>query len=81
MPADIERCMQRVQMQVRRIVRLSPLSSGCVLLPALSIPPLHSSRPGILVLINDTDWELEDGLEYELKERDVLVFISTLHGG
>lgn len=38
-------------------------------------------RPGILVLINDTDWELEDGLEYQLKSGDTLVFISTLHGG
>ena len=39
------------------------------------------SRPGILVLINDTDWELEGGLEYTLKNGDTLVFISTLHGG
>jgi molybdopterin converting factor small subunit len=39
------------------------------------------SRPGILVLINDTDWELEDGIEYTLKDGDTIVFISTLHGG
>lgn len=38
-------------------------------------------RPGILVLINDTDWELEGEGEYELKSGDELVFISTLHGG
>ncbi|KAF9494364.1 ubiquitin-related modifier 1 [Pleurotus eryngii] len=38
-------------------------------------------RPGILVLINDTDWELEGEGEYELKAGDELVFISTLHGG
>lgn len=38
-------------------------------------------RPGILVLINDADWEIEGELEYELKERDEVVFISTLHGG
>jgi len=38
-------------------------------------------RPGILVLINDTDWELEGGLEYTVKNGDTLVFISTLHGG
>ncbi|KAL1411374.1 Ubiquitin-related modifier 1 [Vanrija albida] len=38
-------------------------------------------RPGILVLINDADWELEDELEYQLKDRDEIVFISTLHGG
>ena len=38
-------------------------------------------RPGILVLINDADWELEGELEYELKDKDEVVFISTLHGG
>ncbi|KAF4612898.1 hypothetical protein D9613_011134 [Agrocybe pediades] len=38
-------------------------------------------RPGILVLINDTDWELEGEGEYLLKDRDEVVFISTLHGG
>ncbi|KAI0058330.1 ubiquitin-like modifier 1 [Artomyces pyxidatus] len=38
-------------------------------------------RPGILVLVNDTDWELEGEGEYELKEGDEVVFISTLHGG
>lgn len=45
-----------------------------------SVWTIHS-RPGILVLINDTDWELEDGLEYRLKSGDTIVFISTLHGG
>ncbi|KAJ7602947.1 ubiquitin-related modifier 1 [Mycena polygramma] len=38
-------------------------------------------RPGILVLVNDTDWELEGEGEYALKEGDEIVFISTLHGG
>ena len=38
-------------------------------------------RPGILVLINDADWELEGGQKYELKEKDVIVFITSLHGG
>lgn len=38
-------------------------------------------RPGILVLINDTDWELEGTLDYAPREGDVLAFISTLHGG
>ncbi|BGP14436.1 hypothetical protein JCM10213_004559 [Rhodosporidiobolus nylandii] len=41
----------------------------------------ESVRPGILVLINSTDWELEGELEYELEEGDEVVFISTLHGG
>ncbi|XP_076875180.1 ubiquitin-related modifier 1 isoform X6 [Brachyhypopomus gauderio] len=40
-----------------------------------------SVRPGILVLINDTDWELMGELEYQLQDQDVVVFISTLHGG
>lgn len=33
------------------------------------------------MLINDTDWELEGEGEYELKDGDEIVFISTLHGG
>jgi ubiquitin related modifier 1 len=40
-----------------------------------------SVRPGILVLINDTDWELLDGLNYQLKANDNILFVSTLHGG
>ncbi|EIM87548.1 ubiquitin-like modifier 1 [Stereum hirsutum FP-91666 SS1] len=38
-------------------------------------------RPGILVLVNDTDWELEGEGDYQLKDGDEVVFISTLHGG
>eukprot|EP00039_Didymoeca_costata_P024264 m.9804 g.9804 ORF g.9804 m.9804 type:complete len:100 (+) comp4136_c0_seq1:234-533(+) len=38
-------------------------------------------RPGILVLVNDTDWELLDELNYVLEEDDHVLFISTLHGG
>ncbi|TFK29519.1 ubiquitin related modifier 1 [Coprinopsis marcescibilis] len=38
-------------------------------------------RPGILVLVNDTDWELEGEGDYVLKDGDEIVFISTLHGG
>jgi ubiquitin related modifier 1 len=37
-----------------------------------------SVRPGIIVLINDTDWELLDTLNYKI---DNVAFISTLHGG
>jgi ubiquitin related modifier 1 len=40
-----------------------------------------SLRPGVLVLINETDWELEGEGEYVLQNRDSLSFISTLHGG
>ena len=39
------------------------------------------SRPGILVLINDCDWELMGGIDYTVEDGDALVFISTLHGG
>lgn len=38
-------------------------------------------RPGILVLINDCDWDLLGTLGAELQEGDTVVFISTLHGG
>ncbi len=38
-------------------------------------------RPGVLILINDTDWELEGEGDYQLKDGDEVVFISTLHGG
>ncbi|KAF2905386.1 hypothetical protein ILUMI_00791 [Ignelater luminosus] len=40
-----------------------------------------SVRPGILVLVNDTDWELVDTVNYEIQPNDKIVFISTLHGG
>ncbi|KAF2838326.1 ubiquitin related modifier 1 [Patellaria atrata CBS 101060] len=38
-------------------------------------------RPGILVLINDADWELEGEEKYELQSGDHVLFVSTLHGG
>jgi ubiquitin related modifier 1 len=38
-------------------------------------------RPGILVLVNDADWELMGELDYEIQKGDKLTFISTLHGG
>lgn len=38
-------------------------------------------RPGVLVLVNDADWELS-GLEDSIVEDgDKVTFISTLHGG
>jgi hypothetical protein len=39
------------------------------------------SRPGILVLINDADWELEGEATYALQPNDNILFVSTLHGG
>jgi ubiquitin related modifier 1 len=51
----------------------------------LERPELFTSgdtvRPGILVLINEVDWELEGVLDAEVREGDVVLFISTLHGG
>ncbi|KAJ4331276.1 Ubiquitin- modifier 1 [Didymella glomerata] len=38
-------------------------------------------RPGILVLINEADWELEGEDQYELQKDDYVMFVSTLHGG
>jgi len=38
-------------------------------------------RPGILVLINEADWELCGELEYKVEKGDNITFISTLHGG
>ncbi|KAL2023833.1 hypothetical protein VTK56DRAFT_1100 [Thermocarpiscus australiensis] len=38
-------------------------------------------RPGILVLINDADWELEGEEAYEIQPGDNILFVSTLHGG
>lgn len=38
-------------------------------------------RPGILVLVNDADWELEEERETVLHRDDEVVFVSTLHGG
>ncbi|KAF1918563.1 ubiquitin-related modifier 1 [Ampelomyces quisqualis] len=38
-------------------------------------------RPGILVLINEADWELEGEDKYELQKQDHIMFVSTLHGG
>ncbi|XP_068331897.1 ubiquitin-related modifier 1 homolog 2-like isoform X2 [Pyrus communis] len=38
-------------------------------------------RPGVLALVNDCDWELSGQLDTTLEEKDVVVFISTLHGG
>ena len=38
-------------------------------------------RPGVLVLVNDADWEIEGKGEYEVQDGDAISFISTLHGG
>uniref|UniRef100_A0A0N4Z4S4 Ubiquitin-related modifier 1 homolog n=1 Tax=Parastrongyloides trichosuri TaxID=131310 RepID=A0A0N4Z4S4_PARTI len=38
-------------------------------------------RPGILVLINDCDWEIMDGINAVINNNDTITFLSTLHGG
>jgi ubiquitin related modifier 1 len=48
---------------------------------AVGITDCHCRRPGILVLINDADWELEGEEKYEIQQGDNIVFVSTLHGG
>mmetsp|Transcript_9746 Transcript_9746/g.35709 ORF Transcript_9746/g.35709 Transcript_9746/m.35709 type:complete len:103 (-) Transcript_9746:243-551(-) len=40
-----------------------------------------SVRPGVLVLVNECDWELLGKLDSPLQDGDVVSFISTLHGG
>lgn len=42
---------------------------------------IRNRRPGILVLINDVDWELEGKEDSIIKNNDSIGFISTLHGG
>jgi len=49
--------------------------------PELLIANGNTVRPGILVLVNDTDWELLGESTYELKPNDKITLISTLHGG
>jgi ubiquitin related modifier 1 len=38
-------------------------------------------RPGVLILVNDTDVEVLGGLDATVSNGDCVVFISTLHGG
>lgn len=38
-------------------------------------------RPGILILVNDVDYEILGGDKYVIKDGDCVLFISTLHGG
>ncbi|CAG5104809.1 Oidioi.mRNA.OKI2018_I69.chr1.g1562.t1.cds [Oikopleura dioica] len=38
-------------------------------------------KPGVLVLINDADWELFNEADYQVCKNDRITFVSTLHGG
>ena len=63
-------------------MRANALQAHLACLPAGAnayscISPRHSSRPGILVLVNDTDWELEGELDYQIQEGDSIMFISS----
>jgi ubiquitin related modifier 1 len=40
-----------------------------------------SVRPGVLVLVNDVDWELSGTTKAPVVDGDTVTFISTLHGG
>ncbi|KCV73131.1 hypothetical protein H696_00679 [Fonticula alba] len=60
--------------------------SGATTLPAPGastedVDQQLSVRPGIIVLINNADWELFGMEDYRLQEADRVTFISTLHGG
>ena len=42
----------------------------------------YTVRPGILVLLDDVDWEIVGGLDAEISQGvGKVTFISTLHGG
>ena len=75
----------RSQKGALRLGQLSVLDFLISYPPWLSLPADRwvrvASRPGILVLINDTDWELEGEEKYELQPNDNVMFVSTLHGG
>ncbi|VWU48586.1 ubiquitin-related modifier 1, putative [Hepatocystis sp. ex Piliocolobus tephrosceles] len=38
-------------------------------------------KPGIIVLVNEYDWEILDTYSYKIKNDDKICFLSTLHGG
>ncbi|OII77299.1 hypothetical protein cand_020090 [Cryptosporidium andersoni] len=38
-------------------------------------------KPGIIVLVNNCDWDIVGGENYQVKDGDLVTFISTLHGG
>jgi ubiquitin related modifier 1 len=54
--------------------KCSPIKEKCTFLFILR-------RNGILVLVNEADWELADKENTVLENKDKVSFISTLHGG
>ena len=49
--------------------------------PELFVTTDNRIRAGVLVLINDDDWELHGCEDYMLENKDSIAFVSTLHGG
>jgi ubiquitin related modifier 1 len=43
--------------------------------------PDGTIKPGIIVLYNDSDWEIYEKEDTKLENNDTISFISTLHGG
>lgn len=41
----------------------------------------YNVRPGILVLINDIDYEISGSNDSTIQNNDTVMMISTLHGG
>lgn len=60
---------------------LLSLHGWCRLVSVCELLTSCCRRPGILVLINDADWELEGEDACVLQPGDNVVFVSTLHGG
>ncbi|RLM78511.1 hypothetical protein C2845_PM12G21500 [Panicum miliaceum] len=60
---------------------VDPCNLDVYLACCIDVVQVLTMRPGGLVLINDRGWELCGGLDAELEEKDVVVFISTLHVG
>jgi molybdopterin synthase sulfur carrier subunit len=48
---------------------------------ALIDPELCDPRPNALILVNERDVSVLDGLETVLKDGDEVVFVPILHGG
>lgn len=41
----------------------------------------YPSKPGIIIIVNDTDYDVLEGENTVLNDNDNIVFVSTLHGG
>jgi ubiquitin related modifier 1 len=60
---------------------LLPSDSDVSMFLASPARPDEGVRPGILVLIDETDYEVLEELETELEGGERVLFVSTLHGG